>query len=60
MTRLRYGTVAGVASAALALYRWWRGRPNYVARRMSLAAPGHKMAPNLEKSTMRSPVGAVV
>ena len=59
MTRLRYGTVVSVASAALALYRWWRNRPNYVARRMSLAAPGHKMAPHVDTATMRN-AGAVV
>jgi hypothetical protein len=37
MTRLRYGTVATLAGAALALYNWWRRRPDYVARQMSLA-----------------------
>ena len=39
MTRLRYGTIAGIAGAALALYNWWRRRPDYVARQMSVA--GH-------------------
>ena len=40
MTRLRYGTVAGLA--ALALYNWWRRRPDYVARQMSRAGHSHK------------------
>jgi len=39
MTRLRYGTIAGLAGAAFALFNWWRRRPDYVARQMSVA--GH-------------------
>ena len=48
MTRLRYGTVASLAGAAFAIYNWWRRRPDYVARQMSLASRGHKMAPKVE------------
>jgi hypothetical protein len=40
MTRLRYGSLVGIAGAALTLYRWWRRRPDYVARQMSLAGQG--------------------
>jgi hypothetical protein len=39
MNRVRYGTIVGLAGAAYSLYRWWRRRPDYVARQMSLA--GH-------------------
>ena len=39
MNRLRYGTIVGLAGAAFSLYRWWRRRPDYVARQMSLG--GH-------------------
>ena len=39
MTRTRYGTLAGIAGAAFALYNyWWRRRPDYVARKMSEAS----------------------
>jgi hypothetical protein len=35
MTKSRYGLFAGIAGAAVAAALWWRGRTDWVARKMS-------------------------
>jgi hypothetical protein len=35
MTKSRYGLLAGIAGAAVAAAYWWRGRTDWVARKMS-------------------------
>jgi hypothetical protein len=40
MTKSRYGLLAGIAGAAFAAW-WWRGRADWVARRMNSTASSH-------------------
>jgi hypothetical protein len=60
MTRFRYGTIAGIAGAAFALYNWWRRRPDYVARQMSVAGHTDLGAHTRRGTTDHPSRGAVV
>jgi len=57
MNRVRYGAVAGAAGAALALYNWWRRRPDYVAKQMSKSGHGDFYRPG--SATTKTPSAVV-
>jgi hypothetical protein len=42
MTKSRYGLLAGIAGAAMAAALWWRGRTDWVARKMSSSSLSHE------------------